>query len=351
MCSVKTKNSSLLSAAGIMSLFRYLLVLAAAIFFFLIANASAQSPVAAPKPPSDAVRIKRPPPIVHDENLSSEKSIAASANVNIKMCAVEGVVKVNGWDRNEVRVFVSGGNQVGFKVLDKKNDLPVWLSVYGADSSRRTTLGNDCLSGDEIELDVPRGATLNLVGQENTVLIDSIKKVKIEIVGGSISIANVAQGVAAKTRDGSIVVRDSGGAINLQSVNGSLTVFETEANEIGDIFTAKTINGSVRLQNVGHRQMEVGSIAGSLRYEGAFASGGQYSFNTTSGIISLLLPLDTSCAVKASYGGYFQSEIPLKNRVVSSPSPQTKNLTGIFGDGIANLNLTTYTGAISIRKK
>lgn len=320
-------------------------------FVFSVVDAMAQPTVTAPRPPAP-VRVPRPAPPVRDENSSSEKSIAAASNVNIKMCAVEGVVKVNGWDRNEVRAFVSGGSEVNFKVLDKKNDLPVWLSVYGSsNSSRRVAHGNDCLSGSEIELDVPRGATLNLVGQENSVLVDSIKKVKIEIVGGSISVANVAQGIAAKTRDGSIVVRDSGGAINLQSVNGSLTAFETEANEIGDIFTAKTINGSVRLQNVGHRQMEVGSIAGSLRYEGAFASGGQYSFITTSGIISLLLPQNTSCAVKASYGGYFQSDIPLKNKVVTSPSPQTKNLTGIFGDGIANLNLTTYTGAISIKKK
>jgi hypothetical protein len=63
-----------------------------------------------------------------------------------------------------------------------------------------------------------------------------------------------------------------------------------------------------------------------------------------------MVPVDSSCKITASYGGAFHSEIPLRD-VINNSASQVKTLTGNLGTGEATVNLTTFSGAIRIRKK
>jgi hypothetical protein len=303
-----------------------------------------------PKPPA---RVwTRPAKRVHNESdIPAEKSIAVDSRVNVSLCISEGNVKINGWERNEIRAFVDGGSEVGFKILQKKNQNPVWVMVLGFDPKKTTEAGIDeCLSGDDIEIDVPRGATVNLKGRETEVNIFSVNRVKVENIAGDIRLSGIGQGIEAKTYEGSVTVENSRGAINLVSTNGNILALDAEAGEIGDVFSAKTSSGVITLQQIAHRQIEAGSNSGSIRFTGEFATGGRYVFGTTNGSISLMVPGDSSCKIRASYGGAFHSDIPL-NDVVNNAASQVKTLTGNLGSGEASVNLTTFSGTIRIRKK
>ena len=87
--------------------------------------ATAQPKTPAPKPAVDAVVPPRerpprtPPAYPRDVKQTTERSITVDPNVSIKMCVAEGNLKVTGWERNEVRVFVRSGRLPGFKVLEK----------------------------------------------------------------------------------------------------------------------------------------------------------------------------------------------------------------------------------------
>src|SRR4028119_1184702 len=63
------------------------------------------APKTAPRstPRRATVYTPRPKPLL-TEREDSEKSIAVDAKVNISLCVLEGNLKVNGWDRNEIRV-------------------------------------------------------------------------------------------------------------------------------------------------------------------------------------------------------------------------------------------------------
>lgn len=321
------------------------------------------APTAQPNPVPTATpsqRTPRPPRIwttrsprrVDNEgDAPAEKSISAAQNVNVLIpCIAEGNVKINGWDRDEIRAYVDGGSAVGFKVLQLKNQNPVWVKVLGYDPQKNKEPGLDeCISGNEIELDVPQGATVGISGREMAIRIRSVNKVKVENVAGSILLNNIAQGVSAKTQEGDVIIENSGGTMTLFTSNGNIVAFGTEANDIGDTFTAKTSSGAITLQNVEQRQIQASSISGSIRYNGEIASGGQYSFGTTNGSINLLLPANTSCKIKAFYGGSFQSEIPLED-IVKTPSP-VQSLTARIGSGDASVLLNTFGGTIRIRKQ
>ena len=81
---------------------------------------------------------------------AAEKSIVVDAKVNISLCVSQGKLKINGWNRSEIRAYV-GGSEVGFKVLQKskQNNNAVWVMVVGFDTAKKQTVnGDECLSGD-----------------------------------------------------------------------------------------------------------------------------------------------------------------------------------------------------------
>src|SRR5687767_15030607 len=67
--------------------------------------------------------LPAPPARVHavgrDERKTSERVIAAEPNVAVKLCIAEGSVRINGSERNEVRVFVRNGRKFEFRSLEK----------------------------------------------------------------------------------------------------------------------------------------------------------------------------------------------------------------------------------------
>ncbi len=303
-----------------------------------------------PKPKSSKIAKK----IHNDTGTPTEKSILVDAKVNISLCVSAGKLKINGWQRSEIRAFVSGGSSPGFKVLQKsrQNNNPVWVMVLGFDPSKNDETGADeCLSGEEIELDVPQNAVVNVKSSESETTIESVGKVSVENVSGDIFLNKIAQGIEAKTYEGDVTVENSGGAMTLLSTTGNIVALDVSPSEIGNIFKAKTSSGAIVLQKIEHRQLEVGSNSGSIRFVGDFLSGGQYTFGTSNGSILLSIPEKSSSKINALFGfGAFNSDIPLQN-IIKNASSKAQNLSAQMGGGDATLNLTTVSGAIRIKKQ
>jgi DUF4097 and DUF4098 domain-containing protein YvlB len=261
---------------------------------------------------------------------------------------------VNGWSRNEVRVFISEGSKFGFRVLEKspKDGQPVFISLVGL---RQLPGGavtkTDCISGDDIELDVPQNAAVSLKGRDTSISIDSIRKAGVSNVGGDINVNNVTQGVRASTYQGDVTVLNSAGVMVLESASGNIIASDISAAEVGDAFKAKTNSGAISLQKLGFRLAEVNSLSGTILFTGELASGGSFSFTTTNGSIRLALPANSSCRVTATYGfGSFNSELPVKALTEDVRSGPAKTINAVMGSGDATLRLTTNSGAILIKR-
>lgn len=317
-----------------------------ALIFFGFEAAFAQI-IVKPQPPKT--------PVINKSQTPAEKSLAVDSKVNISLCVTAGKISVNGWERDEIRAYVSrGGSQVGFKILQKsrQTEKPVWVMVLGFDPANvNEREANECLMGDEIELDVPRGATVNIKSRISETTIESVGKARIESVGGNIFLNNISQGIEAKSYEGNITVSKSGGAIGLSTTTGNIVAFDVSPSEIGDFFKAKTINGAITLEQIEHRQIEASTSTGSIKFTSEFSDGGKYDFGTQNGTILLMIPEKTSCKITAFYGfGQFISEIPLQNERRSN-AIGSQSLTGQIGNGEAALNLKTFNGRILIRKK
>jgi hypothetical protein len=296
-----------------------------------------------------------PPGVSIGDGTTSERLIAVDPKVSISIpCVTQGAVKVNGWSRNEVRVFISEGSKFGFRVLEKspKDGQPVFISLVGLrqlPGGAVTT--TDCISGDDIELDVPQNAAVSLKGRDTSISIDSIRKAGVSNVGGDINVNNVTQGVRASTYQGDVTVLNSAGVMVLESASGNIIASDISAAEVGDAFKAKTNSGAISLQKLGFRLAEVNSLSGTILFTGELASGGSFSFTTTNGSIRLALPANSSCRVTATYGfGSFNSELPVKALTEDVRSGPAKTINAVMGSGDATLRLTTNSGAILIKR-
>ena len=310
----------------------------------------------APRPPVVWPGLVGHPPVAPvTAGGNSERSIKVDQGLNLKLCVTQGSVKINGWNRNELRVFVQDGSDFGFKVLqtDPRTQDPVWVSVVGIEGKSKFPSQTDCISGGEIEIDVPINSTVNFKGEETTTTIDTLRKVDVKTSGGDISLRNVSGGVLAKTFEGNLTAEQCKGPMALDATAGNIVVFDAGPSEIGDIFSAKTTSGAISLQNLSYRQIDANSISGSVAFSGEILSGGSYNLTTSIGSIRMSIPQNSACTVSATYGyGRFNSDLPFKLETENLVEGNVKTVVGILGTGERNatLKLTTSNGSIGIRK-
>lgn len=318
------------------------------------------TPVAAPAPAADPMPVVPPftptPPPFPGEGGNYERSLGVDPKVSISLCVLTGTVRINGSNRDEVRVFVRDGGDIKFNVREKNPETgkPAWVGLTLRPpeklKGKDKRLISECLWGAVIEIDVPAGAFVTVKGQETNTSIDSVRKVFVRNLGGNISLSNVAEGIDAVTYEGGISVREARGPINLESSTGNVIVFGTNPGESGDVLRAKTSSGNIFMQSIWHRQIEANSVSGAIIYSGKFLSGGLYNFSTSNGLLTLTIPADSSARVNASYGfGQFHSDVPLKD-VNQTAAGRVKSLSAVMGGGDALLKLTTTSGFIKIKK-
>jgi hypothetical protein len=319
--------------------------------------------VRTPAPAAEPMPVMPPftptPPPFPGEGGDYERSISVDPKVNLALCVLTGTVKINGSDRSEVRVFVRDGSNIKFNVRGKneQSGKPELLTLTGAapenvkgKEKNKHMPVSECLWGTEIEIDVPTGAFVTVKGQEANIDLDSVRKVFVRNAGGNISLSNVREGIDASTYEGGVTVRESRGAMNLESSTGNIIAFGLAPGDVSDVLRTKTSSGNIFLQLVSHRQIEANSVSGAIIFSGKLLSGGLYGFSTSNGILTLTVPADSSAKVSASYGfGQFHSEVPLKD-LTQTTAGRIKSLTAVMGGGEAVLKLTTTSGWIKIKK-
>lgn len=313
--------------------------------------------VKTPYPPYPEAPIARPAPYSRPDPVSNgsvEKSIKVDPKVNLVLgCVREGTVKVNGWNRNEVRVLVEEGSKFAFTAVqrDPKTNEPVWIKVVNAEAKNRYGPNSECISGGDIQVDAPINATITIKGYDINTTIDTVDSVEVVLTGGDVTVRNVANGIKVSSGRGDVTVDSSRGAMVLETTTGNILVFQGSPSRVGDEFKAKTNNGAISLQSLEYRKTTVSSITGSVAYTGEIQNSGSYTMSTTRGSIRLAIPVKSSFQMWATYGfGTFESELPIDIATENITPGPIKTLRGKIGNDDATLKLTTSNGSILIKK-
>jgi hypothetical protein len=312
-------------------------------------------PVTVPKPVVKDKTPEIPVTVVIDENtpndFPTEKAIEVDSKVTISLCVNSAKVKVNGWNRNEVRAFVEGGSgSLGFNILQKnKENRPNWVMVLPFE--QRKGPANECFDADEIQLEVPNGARVDIKSENGDSQIESVAKTHIASVGGSIILRDIREEIESSSLSGDIKVEDSTGKVSVKSVSGQIVLQRLEPNEIGDACRVKSSSGDLILQDVKHTSLEAGTINGEIVISGSPQNGSRYDLSTTSGNILLMFADDDSFKISAtfSFGGNFVTNFKLDS-FTNVKQGNTRKVSGIYSTGGATINLTSFNGNLTLKR-
>ncbi len=297
--------------------------------------------------------------IVHVQSGSrehGERTIAADSNVIITLTNTSGHVSVHGWDRNEVRAQTNDEKHIEFRRSDSASStdkaasrLQVLFSKSPAEDGMQ-----DCGEGSNVQLDVPRGATVYLRTESGDVEIEDIAEAHVQTSSGDVSLRHIAKATEARSANGDLSLEDSSGRVRLGSISGDVEARNIKAVEGSDSLILRSTSGDITLDHVGQAKVEAGTISGVVNLNGPLARGGSYEFKTTSGDVTLTLPEDGSFTINAQVfeSGEIVTDFPLKI-VTGATSPKISNLNrlvGTFGTGDATINLISITGTLRLRK-
>jgi hypothetical protein len=213
--------------------------------------------------------------------------MAADSGVVITMCLESGNIMVVGGDRREVRVNADDEEAV---VTLRRTENPkattpaVRLEVMVSDSPKEAPLRmGECRGTSDIELEVPRGATLFVKTREGDIDISDVAEVRAETTSGNVNVRRVAKAIEAASVSGDVSLEDSNGRIRLRSISGNVEAINAKIVEPNDFLYANSMSGDVRLEQVAQPDIKAATITGEISLTGALARGGAYEFKTTTG--------------------------------------------------------------------
>jgi hypothetical protein len=324
-----------------------------------------------------------------------ERTASAESKVVVSVCLLSGNITVRGWDRKEVRARSNDAARIELRGGSGKTEPgpAKKLEVLVSDKPELPRLTTSCQGFSDLELNVPRGATVQLQTRDGDISVAEVGTAYVNTQNGDISIERVSQSVDAGSIGGTIALKNSSGRINLHSIGGSIEANDVRPVEAGDLFEASSVSGDVLLGRVTYVQLNAHTVNGSLSLSGPLVHGGHYGFRTYSGDVTLILPADASfrLSAKISQRGEIVTDFPLiltteanvsagelptppvpaappqakgsakgpaptkgvaTHRVVVTVPPYSlQRLNAVHGTGDAIINLASFSGTVHLRKK
>src|SRR5574338_89103 len=205
-------------------------------------------------------------------------------------------------------------------------------------------------------------------------------RIRVKSISGDIQVAKWKGDLALETISGDLKV-ESGGRISLaktmsgdvnisgvtaedplvvQSMNGTVTIQGVKAR----FLDVNSVSGDLVLKNVSCERAELQTLSGNIEYAGALQRNGRYELKAHSGDIRLAVSGDTGFDVDAnSFSGDIRSDLPIKNEAADEQGgervyaggvrvnlPRRAVFRGTYKDGSATVELTTFSGDIVIIK-
>lgn len=270
--------------------------------------------LARPASPNDVVRSQK-----------VERTISADPSVTVSICVMAGSISVHGWDKNEVLARSSDAAQIELRQKGgpAQSGKAMKVEVFVVDKSDEERVKNNCQASSELELFVPRAASVHVQTRDGDI---SIADIAIAVAGtqnGDISIERVSQAVEVGSVGGSVCIKDSTGRASVTTIGGGIEVMNLRPSAAADGFEAVSVSGDLNLEGVSHSQFNARTVTGDVHLTGPLATGGRYGFKTMSGDITLTLPDDSSfnLSAKVSNDGEIISDFPLTLIPDSAPQP------------------------------
>jgi DUF4097 and DUF4098 domain-containing protein YvlB len=176
-------------------------------------------------------------------------------------------------------------------------------------------------------------------------------------LSGDVIIMNGSRVMSAKSTSGKVEIANLNSAIALEAstLSGDLVIRQSRVPRMD----LGTISGNLMVTDVDCARVDVQSLSGDIEFSSPLSKNGRYELNSHSGVIRIMPTGNTGFELDAnSFSGDIKSELTLKDERQGAADygrrgqgGRTRALRGVFGDGSAMLEITTFSGTVLIGKK
>ena len=203
-----------------------------------------------------------------------------------------------------------------------------------------------------------------------TVTAPAGTSVEVRSVSGDVRVTGIKGALDAESVSGEIEIRQAERVETAKSISGDVDI---DGVSFDGTLEASSVSGDVLARNVKVRRLDLGSVSGNVevgevtcetadlkstsgdvQYTGAFQKSGRYEFRSHSGTVRVTLSGDVGFEIEAStFSGAIDSELPITigGAGRSSDRGSHRSIRGVYGDGSATLDVTTFSGNVIIRKR
>jgi DUF4097 and DUF4098 domain-containing protein YvlB len=280
-----------------------------------------------------------------DETVDITKPAAAAGLVEITM--VTGSIEVTGWDRNDIQVAGTIGDdveEVEFKA-DDSGDAEIHV--------RLPERKRDCDCDAHLRFSVPRGSSLEITAVAASITVKGVrgKRIKAETVSSGVQIEDAQGDVDATTVSGGVTVHGSPRDVEAGTVSGRIEVAGVQHS-----FDGETISGGIQIvagQNGDGAlaQVRAETISGSISYDGALTADGDLDAKTHNGRVTVTFSRDVPGKYELeTFNGDITCEFGPEPTRKEKYGPG-KTLSFTHGTGDADISIDAFNGSIVVRNK
>jgi DUF4097 and DUF4098 domain-containing protein YvlB len=240
-----------------------------------------------------------------------------------------GRIEVKSWKNPEIVVSASQpSNKIGLDMEQADNRIDVTASIVDASAQESELTEN-------IQLTVPEETELQIKSQSGLIYVEQVLgDMTLESVGGDIHLREVSGYIIVKTTGGTLVCTLCGGKLKFDSVSGSAQILQPS-------FTNVTLYTSF----------------GNILFDGDFIRTGIYSMKSGRGLVEVRFAGNDSFDLNAqTASGTVDNRAeaflkPDSHGIRHSASKYAKGLFGSVGNGLAKVELSSFSGTIRILKR
>jgi len=240
-----------------------------------------------------------------------------------------GRIEVKSWKNADVNIVASQtSNKIGFDMEQAGDRIDVTANILDSAAQPRELEAS-------IQLTVPEETELQLKTETGLIYVEQVMgDMTLESVAGDVHLKEVSGYIIVRTTEGSLVCTQCAGKLDFKSISGGAQVLQPALTNVS-LFTT----------------------AGNILFDGDFVRTGLYTMKSGKGLVEVRFSGNDSFDLKAQTAtGTVDNRAaaylkPDSHGVKHLMSKYTHGLFGSVGQGLAKVELSSYSGTIRILKR
>ncbi len=240
-----------------------------------------------------------------------------------------GRIEVKSWKTKEVDVVASQtSDKIGFDMEQAGDRIDVTANILDTSAQPRELEAS-------LLLTVPEETELQLKTETGLIYVEQVMgDMTLESVAGDVHLKEVSGYIIVRTTEGSLVCTQCAGKLDFKSISGGAQVLQPALTNVS-LFTT----------------------SGNILFDGDFVRTGLYTMKSGKGLVEVHFSGNDSFDLKAQTAtGTVDNRAaaylkPDSHGVKHLASKFTKGLFGTVGQGLAKVELSSYSGTIRILKR